>query len=116
MREIPTLAMLSVDKTALKIRAEALASGLSAKELQLEVVEMSSVVGGGTFPGLELASYGVRVRSGVLGADGLAGSLRSAVPPLVGRVEDGCLWIDLRTVLDWQDADVLRLLADHAQP
>ena len=115
MREIPTLAMLSVDKTALKIRAEALAFGLSAKGVQVEVVEMSSVVGGGTFPGVELASYGVRVRSGVSGADGLAGSLRSAVPPLVGRVEDGCLWVDLRTVLDWQDADVLRLLSDHAQ-
>ena len=116
MRDIPTLAMISADVETLRVRAEALAAGLSAKGVQADVVAMSSVVGGGTFPGVELASHGIRVRSDALGAHRLAGILRSAAPPLVGRVEDGSLWIDLRTVLDWQDSEVLRLLSDHARP
>ncbi len=113
MQEIPTLAMLSADPEVLKARAEALREGLSAGGVEAEVVKMASVVGGGTFPGVELASYGVRIPSGAVGADTMAGTLRSAVPPLVGRVEDEALWIDLRTVLDWQDASVLRILSEH---
>jgi len=115
MREIPTLAMLSADRETLGARSEALAKDLSARGVEAEVVEMSSVVGGGTFPGVELPSYGIRVRSEALGADRVAGALRSGFPPLVARVEDESLWIDLRTVLDWQDAEVVRLLSEHAQ-
>ncbi len=115
IREIPALAMLSADPETLRERARALVEGLSAEGVEAEVVEASSVVGGGTFPGVELASHGIRVQPGEQGADGLAGALRSASPPLVGRIEDGALWIDLRTVLEWQDSEVLRLLSDHAR-
>jgi L-seryl-tRNA(Ser) seleniumtransferase len=116
LREIPTLSMLSADRETLRARSEALAKDLSVKGIEAEVAEMSSVVGGGTFPGVELPSYGIRVRSEALGADRLASALRSGLPPLVARVEDESLWIDLRTVLDWQDTDVVRLLSDHTRP
>jgi L-seryl-tRNA(Ser) seleniumtransferase len=115
IREIPTLAMLSASQETLTRRAEGLARNLSENGVEVEVVEVSSVVGGGTFPGVELPSSGIRIRSEELGADGLASALRSGLPPLVGRVEDGCFWIDLRTVLDWQDSEVLRLLSDHVR-
>ena len=115
IREIPALAMLSADPETLRERARALVEGLSAEGVEAEVVESRSVVGGGTFPGVELASHAIRVQPGEQGADGLAGALRSASPPLVGRVEDGALWIDLRTVLEWQDPEVLSLLSDHAR-
>ena len=115
VREIPTLAMLSADPGTLRGRARALADGLAAAGVEADVAEMSSVVGGGTFPGVELASHGVRVRPRAVGADASAGALRAAVPPLIARVEDGSLWVDLRTVLDWQDAEVLRLLSGLAR-
>ena len=114
IREIPALAMLRAAPRTLEKRSRALVAGLCAEGVEAEGVEVSSVVGGGTYPGVELPSRGIRVDPGPLGAEGLAALLRSADPPLVGRVEDGSLWIDLRTVLDWQDSEVLRLLVAHA--
>ncbi len=114
IREIPALAMLRAAPQTLEKRSRALVAGLCAEGVEAEGVEVSSVVGGGTYPGVELPSRGIRVDPGPLGAEGLAALLRSADPPLVGRVEDGSLWIDLRTVLDWQDSEVLRLLVAHA--
>jgi L-seryl-tRNA(Ser) seleniumtransferase len=116
LREIPVLAMLSASPRVLRERAETLAANLTAAGVAGEVVEMSSVVGGGTYPGVELESCGVRVESGQDGADPLAARLRSASVPLVGRVEDGSFWVDLRTVLPWQDPVVLDLLSRHVGP
>ena len=113
LREIPVLAMLAATPEALRERAEAVATTLAAAGVTCEAVEMSAVVGGGTFPGVEIESCGVRVESEEGGADALAASLRSASVPLVGRVEDGSLWVDFRTVLPWQDTVVLDLLSPH---
>jgi L-seryl-tRNA(Ser) seleniumtransferase len=115
LREIPVLAMLAATPEVLRGRAEAAATTLAAVGVTCEAVEMSSVVGGGTFPGVEIESYGVRVASGEGGVDLLAARLRSASVPLVGRVEDGSFWVDFRTVLQWQDAVVLDLLSRHVE-
>ena len=112
LREIPTLSMLAVDRGTLKARAETLAAELTMGGVGAEVVDVSSVVGGGTFPEVELPSFAVRVQAGAGGAEALARAARSGVTPLVGRVEDGCFWVDLRTVLDWQDAEVARIVAE----
>ena len=116
LREIPVLAMLAATPEALRKRAEAVATTLAAASVTCEAVEMSSVVGGGTFPGVEIESCGVRVESEEGGADPLAARLRSASVPLVGRVEDGSFWVDFRTVLPWQDSVVLDLLSRHFGP
>jgi L-seryl-tRNA(Ser) seleniumtransferase len=116
LREIPVLAMLSASPEALRERADTLVANLAATGVTCEAVEMSSVVGGGTFPGVEIESRGVRVESQEGGPDPLAARLRSASVPLVGRVEDGAFWVDLRTVLPWQDSVVLDLLSRHVRP
>ena len=116
LSEIPVLAMLSAPPEALRERADALAASLVATGVASETVEMSSVIGGGTFPGVELESRGIRVEPDEGGADALAARLRNASVPLVGRVEDGCLCVDLRTVLPWQDSVVLDLLSQHSEP
>ncbi len=116
LREIPVLAMLSASPEVLRERADTLAANLAAAGVPCEAVEMSSVVGGGTFPGVELESCGVRVASPKGGPDPLAARLRSASVPFVGRVEDGSFWVDLRTVLPWQDSVVLDLLSRHVDP
>ena len=113
IREIPTLALLGAARESLEARSRALAASLLAGGVRAEAVEISSVVGGGTYPGVKLPSYGIRIDPGPPGAEGLAAALRGADPPLVGRIEDGSLWIDLRTVLECQDPDVFRLLAGH---
>ena len=113
LREIPVLAMLSTSLEVLRERAETMAASISGAGVVAEVIEATSVVGGGTYPGVELESCGVRVDSKEEGADPLAARLRGACVPLVGRVEDGAFWIDLRTVLPWQDTVVVDLLSRH---
>ena len=90
-----------------------MAASISGAGVAAEVIEVTSVVGGGTYPGVELESCGVRVDSREEGADPLAARLRAASVPLVGRVENGAFWIDLRTVLPWQDTVVVDLLSRH---
>jgi L-seryl-tRNA(Ser) seleniumtransferase len=113
LKEIPVLAMLAATPKALRKRAETVAATLEVAGVTCEAVEMSSVVGGGTFPGVEIESCGLRVESQEGGADALGDRLRSASVPLVGRVEDGSFWVDFRTLLPWQDAVVLDLLSRH---
>ncbi len=116
LREIPVLAMLSASLEVLRERAEMMAASISGAGVAAEVIETTSVVGGGTYPGVELESCGVRVDSREEGADPLAARLRGACVPLVGRVENGAFWIDLRTVLPWQDTVVVDLLSRHTGP
>jgi L-seryl-tRNA(Ser) seleniumtransferase len=116
LREIPVLAMLSASLEVLRERAEMMAASISGAGVAGEVIETTSVVGGGTYPGVELESCGVRVDSREEGADPLAARLRGACVPLVGRVENGAFWIDLRTVLPWQDTVVVDLLSRHTGP
>jgi L-seryl-tRNA(Ser) seleniumtransferase len=113
LKEIPVLAMLSASPETLRSRADALVASLSEAGVAAEVVELTSVVGGGTFPDVELESCGVRVEPGEDGVDRLAARLRGASVPLVGRVEGGAFWVDLRTVLTWQDSMVVDLLSRH---
>ena len=108
--------MLSADQETLRKRADTLAAELTTKGVVVDVAELSSVVGGGTFPAVELPSFGLRVQPGAGGAEELARAARSALPPLIGRVDDGTLLIDLRTVLDWQDTEVVRIVTECVAP
>jgi L-seryl-tRNA(Ser) seleniumtransferase len=113
INEIPTLTMILADPDKLRKRAEAIAGQLSDEGIDVDVIEVSSVIGGGTFPDFELESYGIRIQPEQRAVDELASALRSGILPLVGRVEGGAFWIDLRTVLEWQDSQVINTLCDH---
>jgi len=81
---IPFWRMSSVPVTELKARAEALGVG--------RVAEMDAVPGGGTLPGVTIASAGI-----VLEGDHAA-ALRQGGPPIIARVHEGRTHLDLRTV------------------
>ena len=95
-REVPVWRMLSATAQALHDRASRLAQVLGG-----EVVETRSAVGGGSLPGQTQPSRAVAL------PEQLATALRAADPPVIGRIEDGRLLLDLRTVLPEQD-DALR--------
>ncbi|MEA2376137.1 MAG: L-seryl-tRNA(Ser) seleniumtransferase [Thermoleophilaceae bacterium] len=94
-RELPVLAMLDADPELLASRAEQLAAGTGGI-----VVEGVARVGGGTLPLLELPGPVVAIDPGSAGADALATALRSGDPPLVGRIKEGKLLLDPRTLAD----------------
>jgi L-seryl-tRNA(Ser) seleniumtransferase len=88
-RELPVLAMLHAAPAELRARARALAQACGG-----EVVDSTAKVGGGALPLLELPGPAVAVEVG------LAAALRAGEPPVVGRIADGRLLLDVRTLTD----------------
>ncbi|MGA2687282.1 MAG: L-seryl-tRNA(Sec) selenium transferase [Candidatus Korobacteraceae bacterium] len=109
---IPALRMLRVSQDELQHRAEHIARQLriSSPQLEIEVVESSSVLGGGTAPGSTLASRALAVRSGKLSSDEMLRRLRQWAMPIIARVEDDRVLLDLRTVEAAQDATIIAAL------
>jgi L-seryl-tRNA(Ser) seleniumtransferase len=70
------------------------------------VVDVRSTVGGGSLPGETLPSAGVAIDAMAGHPDRLLGALRSGTPAVVGRIEDGRVMLDLRTVDPAADAVV----------
>jgi len=105
-RALPVLAMLDADRPALEARARRLAAATGG-----EVVEATAKVGGGALPLLGLSGPAVALDAGPLGPDALAAALRAGDPPVVGRIHDGRLLLDPRTLTDAeadQAADAVR--------
>lgn len=75
-------------------------------KIQLDILPTTAPHGGGTNPGAELESVGLRISTP--DPEGVARRLRRGGPPVVLRIEGGALWVDLRTVPEAQ----LEVLAD----
>lgn len=95
---IPTLRMLAMGEDALRAVAEEVAGMLEAGGVSCDVVSTRGAVGGGTYPGVELPSWAVEL-DGPKGAQALAGALRTGAPPVVGRIVEDRLRLDVRTLL-----------------
>jgi L-seryl-tRNA(Ser) seleniumtransferase len=103
---IPLYRMLAAPLAALRERAHALQRQFPA----LEVVDTQAFAGGGTLPLDPLASAGVSFAPAG-GATPALARLRAAAPPLIARIEDGRVVIDLRTIDPADDLRVAGALA-----
>ncbi len=95
LREVPVLRMLNEDAGEVRARAERLAA-----EVGGEVEETIGKMGGGALPLASLPSFACAVD------ESLAAPLRDHVPAVVGRVRDGRLLLDCRTLDDAEAAEV----------
>jgi L-seryl-tRNA(Ser) seleniumtransferase len=100
---IPTLKMMRLTRGEIGKRAESLAEQVRPSKLNVEVVDGESVIGGGAAPSSVLPTRLLALTCAGLNADELAARLRASDPPIVARVEDGRVLLDLRTVFAEQD-------------
>ena len=107
---IPTLKMMSLSRAEIGARAEALAESLhsGARKTKVEIIDGESVVGGGAAPSSVLSTRLLALTCEGLSADEISTRLRNSDPPIIARVDEGRVLIDLRTVFPKQD----RLVAD----
>ena len=106
-REVPVWRMIATPLDELAARAADLAAqALRGAGSPATVVQSTSTVGGGALPGETLPTWAVAVATAA--PDALAAALRHGDPPVVGRIAEGQLLLDLRTVPPGMDAVVLR--------
>ena len=110
---VPVLRMLHASRAELEARTSALVAALAraAPALEASLVEAESAVGGGASPTVGLPTPAVAVQPGPAGADAFAARLRAASPPVVARVADNRVVVDLRTVSRDEEHLVVAALA-----
>jgi L-seryl-tRNA(Ser) seleniumtransferase len=96
-REIPVLAMLEAGEQELTARAERLRDLIGRDDAK--IVRAVAKVGGGALPLLELEGPVVALSGPAMAAE-VAGALRRADPPVIGRIHDGRVLLDPRTLRD----------------
>src|SRR5947199_5596391 len=115
--EIPGLRMIRATSQELKHRAEnfvrELRPELPLDEVEIEIADGSSLVGGGSTPSQSLPSKMIRIASARYSAAKLEQRLRCAPAgvSVIARVEDDRLILDLRTVFPEQEPVLVKTLA-----
>lgn len=104
-REIPAMQMIFAGD--LKDRAHAFAASLPVP-CRAEAVLSESVIGGGSTPGQQISSWAVALKPENLTAHQIESRLRRQMPPVVARIEEDRVLLDLRTVLPEQEETLRR--------
>jgi len=106
--EIPTLNMILCSLDILTNKAETVSKAIKQKQnkINVEIIETNSMVGGGAFPVEQLLSKGVSVDIPGLSAVALEEFLRQNSIPIIGRIENNKLILDVRTV-QYDEIDII---------
>jgi L-seryl-tRNA(Ser) seleniumtransferase len=108
--DIPTLAMIAEPAAQVELRARNLfhqVSPFCEPHCHCEIVPVNSCIGGGAMPGQSLASWAVAFGFQTIDVVEMERRLRRGQPPVIGRIENNRLLLDMRTVAE----DELGLLA-----
>lgn len=109
--EVPTLRMLSLSKEELHARATAFVSNLSDnRQLRAFVIDGNSAVGGGSGPNVHPSTALVSIEHSTMQIEEIERRLRQASPPIIARITEGRLVIDLRTVELAEEPEILQAL------
>ena len=103
--EVPAIAMIRQNPSGLRARAESLLKQVPG--LQAEIVDGQSVIGGGATPEQSIPTCLIAIDCDAVS---LERRLRSADPPVIARIAERRLLLDLRTVAKDEEPDLVRIL------
>ena len=113
--EVPALRMLAMTKAEIAERAEKFLSQVNREttnpDLSVSVVDGESAVGGGSGPNTHPPTVLIALKHSSLSADELERRLRTSRPPVIARVAEGKVLLDLRTVASSEESEVLDAIA-----
>ncbi len=112
---IPALRMMRLLKGEIGTRAQAVAEKIKTSKVSVEVLDGESVIGGGAAPSAVLPTRLLAMTCEGLSADELSARLRASDPPVIARVEEGRVLLDLRTVFPAQDEALAQVIRKIAQ-
>lgn len=117
LEEIPLFQMLGLTTEAIEVRARDLARRLEESipsDLKVTVISGSSAVGGGSGPNVHPPTALLALSHETLTANEIESKLRAASPPVIARIADGQVLLDLRTVDVSEESDLLTALKSLA--
>jgi L-seryl-tRNA(Ser) seleniumtransferase len=103
--DIPVWRMIATSLDELHGRAQAIAQALGSR---VDVIDVRSTVGGGSLPGETLPSVGIALST--RSAASRLTALRRGTPSVIGRIEEGRVVLDLRTVPPEADDPLTRAI------
>jgi L-seryl-tRNA(Ser) seleniumtransferase len=103
--------MIDAPAEEIAARAKRFARKLRASGYEADTAPGESVTGGGSLPGAGIPTTLVLLRHPKLGANEISAALRGGDPPVLARVEERSVVIDLRTVLDGQERALYQAFA-----
>ena len=115
LKNIPTLAMLTISSADLKRRAQKIQGRLKkriAGQCKIAIVPTVSRVGGGALPETGIESWAVYLDPLKMKLTVFEKQLRKLALPIIGRIENERFLLDVRTVQDREIADLVALLTD----
>jgi len=112
---IPALRVMRLSKEEIGTRAQALAGKIKSSWLSIEVLDGESVIGGGAAPSAILPTELLAMTFEGRSADELSARLRASDPPVIARVEEGRVLLDLRTVFPEQDEALVQAISKIAE-
>jgi len=110
---IPILRMLQTPSEEIRRRCQQVVSETRG-EIDAEVTPVESMIGGGAAPKSRVASYAIAFMHARISAPDLLAALRHLERPIIGRIEEDRVLLDLRTVepeFDTFVAESLRQIA-----
>ncbi len=114
---IPVWRMIAADAESLHARCAAIQERLIGAGVPVSVRASVATIGGGSVPGAELPSFCITLDADAAHARGLsvadaARALRLGAPPIIPRVEQNAVWLDLCTVFPEDDDALCRAIAE----
>ena len=104
--DLPLWRMALLEPEELERRARAVAALLEGADAKVDVVDGFSTPGGGSAPGTGIPTALLEISPARISARGLFEALVAADPPVVARIEEERVLLDLRTVEESDDAVV----------
>ncbi len=115
IEQIPVLRMIALTPEQLRRRARTFATRLRRAcggAFHVRLREGASVTGGGSAPEVGLRTTLVALRHQHIPTSELEARLRAANPPIIARIEEDELLLDLRTVSPEEEKEILRALQE----
>jgi L-seryl-tRNA(Ser) seleniumtransferase len=115
LTDVPALRMLALKQSEIEERARAFLSSLrervNSDVLRCEITPGESAIGGGSAPTTHPRTALIALRHESLSAVVLEEALRRSSPPVIARIAEGKVLLDLRTVAQEEEPELLSALA-----
>jgi L-seryl-tRNA(Ser) seleniumtransferase len=96
--EVPVIQMLSVTAEEVEQRAKSVIDGLNSSSVTFELISGESTLGGGAGPTSNVPTTLIAITHAARSAQEIEHHLRTSTPPVIARISEGKVLLDLRTV------------------